>query len=94
MPGYPPIKLYYWSEKYWKLGIAEVVIGNTKVKIYDKEKSVCDAIRYRNKIGRGVEKEVLQNDLKEKDRNIDKLLRFARQLRVEARLKTYLSILL
>ena len=94
LPDYPPIKVYYWSEKYWSIGITEARVGNTIVKIYDKEKSVCDAIRYRNKIGKDVEKEVLKNYLKEKSRNIDKLLRFARLLRVEEQIKTYLSILL
>ena len=64
------------------------------MKIYDKEKSVCDAIRFRNKVGKDVEKEVLKNYLKERGRNIDKLLRFARLLRVEEQMKTYLSILL
>lgn len=94
LPVYPPIKLYYWTEKYWGIGITETIVGNTTVKIYEKEKSVCDAIRFRNKIGRDVEKEVLKNYLKEKDRNIDKLIRFARLLRVEEQMKTYLSILL
>ncbi|MCB0653050.1 MAG: type IV toxin-antitoxin system AbiEi family antitoxin domain-containing protein [Saprospiraceae bacterium] len=94
LPDYPPIKVYFWSEQYWSLGIAEIKIGKTTVKIYEKEKSVCDAIKFRNKIGKEVEKEVLQNYLKEKDRNIEKLLYFARLLRVEAQMKTYLSILL
>ena len=94
LPDYPPIKVYYWSEKYWSIGITEARIGNTMVKIYDKEKSVCDAIRYRNKVGRDLEKEVLKNYLKERGRNIDKLLRFARLLRVEEQMKTYLTILL
>ena len=94
LPDYPPIRVYYWSQKYWSIGISEVKIGQTTVKIYGKEKSVCDAIRFRNKIGKDVEKEVLQNYLKEKDRSIEKLLHFARLLRVEEYLKTYLTILL
>lgn len=94
LPDYPPIKVYYWSEKYWSIGITEVKIGNTLVSIYEKEKSVCDAIRYRNKIGKDVEKEVLKTYLKEKGRNIEKLLRYARILRVEEQMETYLSILL
>ncbi len=94
LPDYPPIKVYFWSEKYWSVGITEATIGDTTVKIYEKEKSVCDAIKFRNKIGKDVEREVLTNYLKAKDRNIDKLLRYARLLRVEAQMKTYLSILL
>lgn len=93
-PDYPPIKVYYWSEKYWSIGIAQAQIGNTLVNIYEKEKSVCDAVRFRNKIGKDVEKEVLKNYLQERGRNIEKLLRFARLLRVEDQMKSYLSILL
>ncbi len=55
---------------------------------------MCDAIRFRNKIGKDVEKEVLKNYLRERGRNIDKLLHFARLLRVEGQMKSYLSILL
>lgn len=94
LPDYPPIKVYYWSEKYWRIGITKVTIGNAGISIYEKEKSVCDAIRFRNKIGKDVEKEVLKNYLKERDRDIDKLLHFARLLRVEGQLKNYLNILL
>jgi predicted transcriptional regulator of viral defense system len=94
LPDYPPIKVYYWSEKYWKMGITEVQIGTSILNIYEREKSVCDAIKFRNKIGKEVEKEVLKNYLKFKDRNIDKLLQFAKLLRVEKQLKSYLNILL
>lgn len=94
LPDYPPIRVYFWSEKYWSIGITQVTIGNTVVDIYEKEKSVCDAIKFRNKIGKDVEKEVLKNYLKEKNRNIDKLLRYAKLLRVEEQMKTYLTILL
>jgi len=94
LPDYPPIRLYYWSEKYWHIGITEVTIGETRLKIYEKEKAVCDAIRFRNKIGRDVEKEVLKNYLKEKGRDIERLLHFARLLRVEEQMKTYLTVLL
>jgi len=42
LPGYPPIKLYYWSEKYYNLGIVEIEKDRQTIKIYDLEKSVCD----------------------------------------------------
>lgn len=94
LPDYPPIKLYYWSEKYWSIGITYITVGNTKIPIYEKEKSVCDAIRFRNKVGKDMEKEVLKNYLKERDRNIEQLLHFAQLLRVEKQIKGYLNILL
>lgn len=94
LPTYPPIQLYYWTQKYWELGITSVKIGHTAVKIYNKEKCVCDSIRYRNKLGKEVEKEVLENYLKLPDRNIDLLFRYAKELRVKTKLTQYLELLL
>lgn len=94
LPDYPPIKLYYWSDKYWDIGITSVTIGNSAIPIYEKEKSVCDAIRFRNKVGSDMEKEVLKMYLRKTDRNIDQLLHFSRLLNVERRMKNHLNILL
>ena len=93
LPDYPPIKVYYWSEKYWSIGITEVRVGNTMVKIYDKEKSVCDAIRFRNKVGWDIMKEVLKNYLTLRDRNLNDLMSFARKMRVSTIARQYLEIL-
>jgi hypothetical protein len=72
------------SENYYQLGITEIIIENQPVKIYDLEKSVCDAVRFRNKIGMDIAIEVVKNYVKRKnERNFDKLTKYARQLRIE-----------
>jgi predicted transcriptional regulator of viral defense system len=84
LPNYPPIKLYYWSDNYYELGITEILIEKQPVKIYDLEKSVCDAVRFRNKIGMDIAIEIVRNYVKKrKERNFDKLTKYARQLRIE-----------
>ena len=82
LPGYPPIKLYYWSEKYYNLGITEIEKDRQTIKIYDLEKSVCDAVRFRNKVGMDTTVEILQNYVKRKDKNLNKLNEYAQQLGV------------
>ena len=94
LPNYPPITLYYWMPKYQELGVTTQKIGGYVVKIYDVEKSVCDAIKYRTKIGLDVATEILKNYLKRKDRNLSKLMGYAKIMRVEKTLKTYLEIVL
>ena len=81
--NHPPIKLYYLSEKFYQLGIIHIIINNQPVKIYDLEKSVCDAVRFRNKAGMDIAIEVVKNYVRRKDRNFDKLIKYARQLRIE-----------
>ena len=80
LPDYPPIKLYPWSEKYYRLGVVETAEG---IKVYDLEKSVCDAMRFRNKVGPDLAIAVIENYLRRKDRNFDKLAKYARLMRME-----------
>ena len=62
------------------------------IRIYDIDRCVCDAIKFRNKIGMDVCSEIIDNYLVRPERNISKLLDYARQLRVDTILENYLQI--
>ena len=94
LPDYPPIKLYYWDKKAFGLGITEASIQDTPIKLYDIEKTVCDIMRLRNKIGIDIANAVLKNYLKRPNRNIAKLNEYARQLHISTVLSNFLTILL
>ena len=92
VPKFPPITLCYWEQKYYEMGVEEAVVSGHRVKIYDLEKSVCDAVKFRGKIGLDVATEVLKAYLARKDRNIARLTSYARQMRIASTLKGYLEI--
>jgi predicted transcriptional regulator of viral defense system len=83
LPDYPPIKLYYLSDKFYQLGITQIEIDKQPVKIYDLEKSVCDAVRFRNKVGLDIAFEVVKKYVKRENRDFNKLTSYARLLRIE-----------
>lgn len=82
LPAYPPISLYYWSQTTFELGVVLQEIDGYKVKIYDLEKSVCDAVKFRNKIGIDISSEILKNYLKRPDKNLTRLNEYAKRMRV------------
>ena len=92
VPSFPPITLCYWQKKYYEMGITEAEISGYKARIYDLEKSVCDAIKFRNKIGMDVCAEVLKTYLSRKGRDIAKLTSYAKQMRIASTLSHYLEI--
>ena len=94
LPEYPPVKLFYWIDDFYLLGITEVVVDKQKIKIYDLEKSVCDAVRFRNKIGIDMMSEIIKNYLKRKDKNLNKLAKYAKQLRIEKTTQTIITPML
>lgn len=89
-----PIKLFYWKDDNLKFGIIEVKVSNYKVHMTDLERSVCDAVKYRNKIGSALCSEIIRNYTKRKDRNLSRLSEYAKKLRVEKTIKEYMTIAL
>jgi predicted transcriptional regulator of viral defense system len=94
LPAYPPIQLNYWKEIQYQLGKKVVDHNGETIRIYDMEKSVCDAMKFRNKVGEEQTIEVLKNYTNRSDRNLDKLLNYAHQLKVENVLQQHLKLLL
>lgn len=92
VPEYPPIEFHFITEKLFNLGVEEKNISGYKVKLYNLERSVCDAIKFRNKIGMDVCSEVVNNYLSMPNRNLTLLMDYAEQLRVSSTLKKYLEI--
>jgi predicted transcriptional regulator of viral defense system len=95
IPDYPPVKIHYFADWYYEIGIGEVLIRNEPVKIYTPEKTVCDCIKYQKKMGTDLMKEALSTYLKNrKNRDINLLYEIAQKCKIEQQIKAYLEVLL
>jgi predicted transcriptional regulator of viral defense system len=94
LPDYPPIRLFYFSDAQYHLGIVNQNMNGHQVPMYDVEKTLCDAARYRNRIGVDIVKESFKRYVQRRDKRIDKLLDYARQTRVTSVVERYLEVLL
>jgi predicted transcriptional regulator of viral defense system len=93
LPEYPPIRLYYFTPKIYNAGIEKIAIGKHEVKIYSREKTLCDCMRYRKQIGQDIIKEMMVSYLKGHNRNLDMLLKYAKICGVTKEIQTYLEVL-
>lgn len=93
LPEWPEIKIFYFDPARMDLGVTEVRDGDNTFHIFDIEKTVVDIIYYRNKIGIEETSEVLKNYLKRRDRQVDRLYAYAKRLRCEKVVRTYLEVL-
>lgn len=94
IPPSLPITLYYWKEEYLSLGVIEKILSGHTVRITNIERSVCDAVKYRNKIGLDVCAEIVRTYLRKEGRDLSLLTEYAKRLRVWSTLKIYLEIAL
>ena len=88
------ITLYYWNKQSLTLGVEEVEYSSHKVRMTNAERSVCDAVRYRNKIGEDLCQEIIRTYLKRPDRKIGLMMEYAKALKVAKILGNYLNILM
>ncbi len=93
LPDWPEVNLYYYTDDRFKLGIETVADGKNQFRIYDIEKTVVDIVFYREKVGMEETKEVLVNYLRRKDRNINRLVRYAELMKCGDIMKNYLEVL-
>ena len=93
MPDWPVLSVYYYADDRFKTGIETVQEGRNHFKIYDVEKTVVDIVCSREKVGIEETKEILVNYLRRKDRNLNRLLRYAEMLKCGEVMKTYLEVL-
>ncbi len=92
LPEWPSFSLFYKGEDILTLGQTIENVGGYNVPIYDVERCVCDAVKSRNKIGIDVSSEILKNYLNRQDRDLTKLMSYAKTLRVANTISKYLEI--
>jgi predicted transcriptional regulator of viral defense system len=94
LPDYPPIKLYYFSDKYYMDGIEKIDINGNIIKIYNIEKTICDCLRYGNKISKDIIIESIKEYVKRRDKNISKLMNYAAKAKVKDVVQKYMEVLM
>jgi predicted transcriptional regulator of viral defense system len=92
--AWPAINVRYYTNERYNLGMTTVREGKNQFKIYDLEKTVVDVVSYREKVGIEETKEILTTYLRRKDRNLNRLLKYAQQTKCDGTLRLYLEALL
>jgi hypothetical protein len=93
LPDYPPIRLFSYDDDTFDVGIENIEKDGHIIKIYDLERTICDTVKYRNKLDANVVKESLKNYSNSRKKSYTKLLTYADKMRVKSILYNYLEVL-
>jgi predicted transcriptional regulator of viral defense system len=88
---YPPTRFLHFRERSFVPGIEIVTIQAGKLRIYNREKTVCDLFRLTAIAGENIAVEALKNYLLWSKNNTGKLRRYMRLLRVENKIAPILK---
>lgn len=88
-------KVYYIKPELFELGKTEMTTpAGNMVPCYDLERTICDCIRSRNKLGTETFLAALKLYAANSKKNLNKLNSYAKQMRVANILRQYLEVLL
>lgn len=80
---YPSVKPHYLEPDRLLIGESSGDIDGVSMRIYDRERTICDCFSHRNKMDREVFNSAVRGYVKDKQKNVPRLMRYARKLRVE-----------
>ena len=94
LPDWPLMNVHHYTNERYELGVQKVVEGKNEFQIYDMEKTVVDIVFYREKVGIEETKEVLITYLQRKNRNLNRLLKYAELMKCDKAMRQYLEVLI
>lgn len=74
---YPLIEPYYQVSKFLKIGVFSQIIHGVEVKIFDRDRTMCDVLRYEKKLEKEVYTNAVMRYIKDPNKNIRHLFEYA-----------------
>lgn len=89
---YPFVKPYYVEPAVLELGLTTGTMDGHVIRIYDKERLICDCLRYRNKMDKEIFNKAIQKYIADPEKSIPKLMEYAGPLRVKKLAKDLIGV--
>ncbi|MBQ1681135.1 MAG: type IV toxin-antitoxin system AbiEi family antitoxin domain-containing protein [Agathobacter sp.] len=89
---YPKVIPYYTEEQSLLIGQTEIQYEGIDFKIYDKERVICDCLKYEAKMDRAIYREALLSYINDENKNIANLMAYARERKVVKKVQNIIGV--
>ena len=89
---YPIVKPHFIREERYSVGIDHGEIDGVNVKVYDRERTICDLLLHRNKVDGEVFNTAIQRYIKDPNKEKSRLMKYAKLLHVEKKVREVLGV--
>lgn len=89
---FPKIKPHFIEGERLDIGASEGVIDRVTVRIYDRERVICDCLRHVNKMDGEIFNTVIQRYIRDERKNAAVLMEYAKQLGVEKKARGIIGV--
>ena len=89
---YPFIKAYRMERQLLTLGETNGEIDHHTVRIYDRDRTICDVLRNMNKMDKEIFNKAIQGYVADPKKNIPNLMKYAHVLRVQKKVNEWIGV--
>jgi predicted transcriptional regulator of viral defense system len=89
---YPFMKFYYIIDAYMKIGITEIEYEGHSISIFDRDRTLCDVIRYEKKMDKEIFNKAIRSYVMDQKKNIGKLLDYAEAMNIRKKVSTIIGM--
>ena len=84
---YPYLQPYFLEPEFLSFGISSIEIDGSTMKIFDRDRLICECIFYENKIARETYNKAIQGYIADTKKNIANLMKYAEKRRISKKVK-------
>ena len=89
---YPFVRAYRVEPALLSVGELKGEIDSTEVRIYDRDRTICDILRNMNKMDKEIFNKAIQSYVNDHQKNIPNLMQYAKELRVQKWVKDLIGV--
>lgn len=89
---YPKVIPYYTEPEVLKIGVTSITYEGNEYQIYDKDRLICDCLKYESKMDRQDFKEAIQAYIRDEEKDIAALMEYARERKVLKRVQSLIGV--
>lgn len=89
---YPKVIPYYTEAEALALGSTTIELNGLTFQIYDRERMICDCLKYEGKLEHDVFKAAIQAYIKDEDKDISSLMEYARARKVVSKVQSMIGV--
>lgn len=90
--NYPPVKPYYLEPDVLMLGAEKRSLGEGNMFVYNIERLICDCLKFEEKLEREILQQLLRQYIEESQKDIQKLLEYAKIRRVTQKVQNRIGV--
>ena len=89
---YPYVKPYYIDKAHLEYGITEAIYENYILKIFDRDRLICECIKHENKMDREIYNKAVQAYINDSKKNITNLLDYAKRRNIHKKVRERIGV--